>query len=244
MKLVSLLLSLLFLFIFPTKLFAQENWTISSFDSEIVVLADGKVAITETIEADFGSLQKHGIFRDVPFVYENQDRSKRYTAIEVSSVKSNGSSVPYEVYKEGSFFRIKIGDPGKTVSGRQVYKIAYFATGVLNSFDGYDELYWNVTGTNWQVPITNVQAMITLPKPSITQLTCYEGLFGSKDPCQSKQISQSQAFFTASRSLNENENLSVVVGYTKGLVPVITVAPPKSIFDDLFNLPSITPFSF
>src|SRR3990172_5678164 len=115
MKPISLLLSLLFLFIFPAQLFAQENWTISSFDSEIVVLAGGKVAVTETIEADFGSLQKHGIFRDVPFVYENQDGSKRYTAIEVSSVKSNGSSVPHEVYKEGGFLRIKIGDPGKTV---------------------------------------------------------------------------------------------------------------------------------
>ncbi|MDP2720682.1 MAG: DUF2207 domain-containing protein [bacterium] len=242
MKPISLFLSLLFLFIFPTKLFAQENWTINSFDSKVVVLASGKVAVTETIEADFGSLQKHGIFRDVPFVYENQDRSKRYTDIEVSSVKSNGSSIPYKTYKEGDFFRIKIGDPDKTVSGRQVYKIEYFASGVLNSFDGYDELYWNVTGTNWPVPITNVQAMVTLPKPAISQITCYEGALGSKDPCQSKQISQSAAFFTSSRGLNEGENLSLVVGYTKGLVPIIDVPPPKSIFDDLFSLPSIAAF--
>ncbi len=77
---------LIFLFLFPTNAFAQEGWTIESFDSEITILENGEVSIVETIEVDFGTLEKHGIFRNIPYIYEKEDGSEYYTELKVNSV--------------------------------------------------------------------------------------------------------------------------------------------------------------
>jgi len=60
-----------------TPALADEDWTITSFNSVIQIRADSTLEITEDIRVDFGSLQKHGIFRTIPLRYrynDNQDR--------------------------------------------------------------------------------------------------------------------------------------------------------------------------
>ena len=234
MKLTSFLLSLLALLIFPTPLFAQENWVINSFHSEIRILGGGMVSIVETIDVDFGSLQKHGIFRDLPFVYTLPEGGKRYTEVTTENITANGASVPYEQFKSGDFIRLKIGDPDRTVSGEQSYQIQYTVAGVLNAFADHDELFWNVTGNGWPVPIQKASATVVLPDEAIIQITCFAGAFGSKENCTSDQTSKKEASFSSSR-LGVGEGLTTVVGFEKGLVPVITVPPPRSIFDELFT---------
>ncbi|MEX0616197.1 MAG: DUF2207 domain-containing protein [Candidatus Woykebacteria bacterium] len=233
-----------FLFLLSAPAFAQENWLIESFSSQIEIQTSGKVKVVENIAVDFGSLQKHGIFRDVPFVYLLENGEKRYSEIEVVEISNNGQSTPYETYTTGDFIEIKTGDPDETISGKQNYQIEYLASGVLNSFEDHDELYWNVTGNNWPVPINQTSATVTLPSDAISQITCFEGSAGSNTLCQSRQVSKSQENFQASRPLGVQEGLTVVVGYTKGLVPVISVPPPKNATDDLFTLPSIIAFLF
>src|SRR4030066_1450428 len=110
MKLVFSFLPLLLPIILPLQVSAQENWVINSFDSEIRILENGKVSVVETIEADFGSLQKHGIFRDLPLVYTLSEGGKRYTEVVVEQVTVGNSSVPYETNKAGDFIELKIGD--------------------------------------------------------------------------------------------------------------------------------------
>jgi len=48
---------------------ADEGWVITSFHSEIIIGADSALTISEDIHVDFGSLQKHGIFRTIPLRY-------------------------------------------------------------------------------------------------------------------------------------------------------------------------------
>src|SRR3989344_2694977 len=242
MKRVFSFLFLLPLIISPTQTFAQENWVINSFDSEIRILENGKVSVVETIDVDFGSLQKHGIFRDLPFVYTTSGGGKRYTEVGVEQVTVGNSSVPYETNKSGDFIELKIGDPDRTVSGTQSYRIQYTVAGVLNSFEGYDELYWNVTGNGWPVPIQKASATVVLPDDAIVQITCFAGVVGSKENCTSDQTSKKEASFSSSR-LGVGEGLTIVVGYEKGLVPIITVAPPKSIFDSLFTPANLAVFA-
>src|SRR3989338_3410641 len=134
MRAISVFLfTILFLFL-PPQVSAQENWVINSFESEIEILENGKVSVVETIDVDFGSLQKHGIFRDLPFVYTLTEGGKRYTELVVEQVTVNNSSVPYETNKSGDFIELRIVDPDRTVSGAQSYRIQYTVAGVLNSF--------------------------------------------------------------------------------------------------------------
>lgn len=229
----------LFFLLTPSLINAQENWTINAFDSEIEILSNGQVNIVETINVDFGSLQKHGIFRDIPFAYTASDGAKTYTEVVVTRVRDGAGQVPYEVFTTGDFVRVKIGDPDKTITGEQSYRIEYTATGVLRSFDSHDELFWNVTGSNWPVPISEVSASVTLPSEAITKITCFQGTLGSNEACTSKKLNDKVATFFSKGSLGPKEGLTVVVGYTSGLVPITTVAPPENPFDNLFSLQSI-----
>lgn len=146
MKRLVLLLGVV-ITLFASSVRAEEGWRIASFNSAISIEKDGKVSVTETIAADFGSEFKHGIFRDIPEVYTNQD-GKAYTNISVLALKQDSQDAVYSLTRDNGYLRIKIGDPNRTVTGVVTYVITYNVIGILRSFDAYDELYWNVTGTD------------------------------------------------------------------------------------------------
>ena len=64
-RLLPLALAVLFVPV-PSAYGAGLNWTIDSFDTEIVVKQDGELEITERIVADFSRERHRGIFRDIP----------------------------------------------------------------------------------------------------------------------------------------------------------------------------------
>ena len=64
---------------------ADEGWTITNFVDSITILSTGKVHVQETIDVDFGSLVKHGIYRDLPYRYQ-VDGSKISTDVEELTV--------------------------------------------------------------------------------------------------------------------------------------------------------------
>ncbi|OGY30466.1 MAG: hypothetical protein A3F35_03455 [Candidatus Woykebacteria bacterium RIFCSPHIGHO2_12_FULL_45_10] len=209
--------------------------SISNFHSHINVEASGEVRVVEEIDYDFGSLQKHGIFREIPYVYLDKNGKNLYTEVKFQSVVRNGFKENYTTSFDSSFVRIKIGDPNKTIGGRQSYRLEYLASGILSSYESYDELYWNMTGGRWQVPIQAASATVSLPSDGIVQTSCYQGPSSSTESCDSKKDSGMQASFASSRALGSSEGLTVAVGYTKGLVPILSAAAPKSIGEEIFN---------
>src|SRR5438128_364685 len=125
---------------------ADEAWVITSFHSDIRIATDSSVSISEDIRVDFGSLQKHGIFRTIPTRYRYDDTHDRYYDLTVRSVTDGSRPVPYTTSVVEDNEVIKIGDANLTVSGAQRYVIAYKVVGAMNSFGDHDELVWNVDG--------------------------------------------------------------------------------------------------
>lgn len=185
----SFLISLLFFFTFHRTVFAQDSWIIHNFNSNISIQSNGVVRITETINADFGASEKHGIFRELPYTY-NGDREKVYTKLENINVTRNGSNEKFEEITNGTNLRIKIGDADKTISGLQTYSITYDVMGVLRNYGSYDELYWNSTGNDWEVPIENTTTTIRIPFEGLMQIMCFEGNRGSRNECAFGKVIQ------------------------------------------------------
>lgn len=237
-----ILFFLLFFFFSPTTLFAAENWVINSFQSDIALKSDGTVQITEQLFVDFANEEKHGIFRDIPYIYTSENGEKTYTAIDVLSVLQNNEKAKFQESRENGYLQIKIGDPDKTISGKLRYTISYVARGVLRSFDTYDELYWNVTGNYWSVPIENTTTTLSLPNGSIERIICFQGYEGSNEECVAEQQSEKSASFRTTRQLTSNEGLTIAVGYTKGAVPILTVTPPPTLLDVATTKTSILVF--
>jgi uncharacterized membrane protein len=213
------------------RAWADEGWTIKSFDVAYTILEDGSVDVIEDIQVDFGGQQKHGIFRDITVeaAYKNSDCAtceagadyNREYKISVAGVDNGDNRVwSYETSREGSHLRIKIGDADKTISGPQRYRIRYRLVGALNAHPDVDEFYWNVNGDQWPVPTEKMT--VAVGAPSIAKITCFEGS-ASTQQCKSEMQGNNRATFATTRRLRSGEELTIVVGLPNGSV---TVPPP------------------
>lgn len=240
-RLVFLLLALLLLFL-SRQASADTSWLIENFNSNIIIQQSGVVRVVETISVDFRNNPKHGIYRDIPYLYESNGK-QTYTAVAITKVLQNNLPAHYTVSQINGYKEIKIGDPTTTITGRNVYTITYTVTGVLRGFSDHDELYWNATGNNWPVEMQRAEATVALPADGIIKVACYEGISGSQASCQENVASGQVATFVAIAPLQESEGLTAVVGYKKGLVPLLIVKPPKTFWEKLIELPSFTVFA-
>jgi uncharacterized membrane protein YgcG len=248
---VAALATLLLLALSPAS--AQEGWVIHSMDTRYEIAPSGQVAVTEDLAVDFGSLQQHGIFRDIPIRYAYDDQHDRLSDISDVTVDDGANAIPFELISSDANLRIKIGDPDKLVTGRQRYRINYKITGALNPFPDHDELYWNITGNAWPVTIEAASAGVFLPGPGgIQNIACYQGLTGSTDPCKSTtdpvlaRGGHFSATFAASHPLSPGEGLTVAVGITKGVIdvgPPVLVDKEKTGTDAVLDYFRVTPLS-
>jgi uncharacterized membrane protein YgcG len=199
-----------------------EGWIINSFSSSISISPDSTLSVVEDIQVDFGSLQKHGIFRTIPLRYRYDDTRDRYYELSVQSVTNGTTPLRHDDYVESDNQVIKIGDPNTTVSGRQRYVISYAVRGAMNSFAEHDELFWNVDGALWPVPKRQVAATVDLPSAAVQDSACFQGTPGSNQVCQHAHGTDS-ATFASTRQLASGEEMSIVVAINKG---AIAIPPP------------------
>lgn len=223
-----------FLFLFPQGVFAEQ---IDSFYSDITIHKDGSVGVTETIQYDFGIDERHGIFRIIPLIKINQDGKKFRMTIEPELVKSE-SGVVYtsDVTTEDGALQIKIGDADKTITGKHTYILPYNVFGALTYFSDHDELYWNVTGNDWRVPIQSAKAVVVMPEAfeaEQLQLRCYTGYEGSiVEDCT---IGEDAGVVTSTAALAAGEGLTIVVGFPKHSVAILEPTPVVDFFDTLLG---------
>ena len=197
---------------------AQTGEIIRSFDATYEIRTDGTVLVTENILYDFGTAQRHGIFRDIPveYVYDPDPDYHRVISLDVQSVTDGSNKIPYTKSRVGGDLELKIGDANVLVSGQQRYVITYVAKGALNPQDSWDEFYWNATGNEWEVTIQKASATVTAP--SIERTTCFQGRTGSTDPCSIS--GDASPVFTSTQSLPPGSGLTIVLALTKGSVQV------------------------
>ena len=190
---------------------------IHDYGVHIQILSDGDLKIRETIDYDFGTTSHHGIFRTIPTRFPYDEVNDRIYPIDDVTAQSDAPD-DVDVSEEGSFTKIRIGDPDVEISGRHTYTLTYRVEGALNAFPDHDELYWNAIGDEWQAPIERARVTVAAPA-SIQRVTCFQGFQGSTEPCARSTSDGSEATFRPSRALSPFEGLSVVVAIPKGAVP-------------------------
>ncbi|NBC21767.1 MAG: DUF2207 domain-containing protein [Alphaproteobacteria bacterium] len=201
-------------------LFASADERINRFDTTITVQTDGDIEVTEriTVTAE-GDRIRRGIFRDLPRYFEGPDGRQRYD-YDVRRVTRNGDREPYTVEAEGNATRIRIGDGDVFLpEGRHTYEIGYEVTNQVRYFEGYDEIYWNVTGSYWEFPIEVARATVELPAGAQTLQTAgYTGAQGDDGQAYSYTRNGDAHVFTTTRPLGPREGLTVAVGFEKGVI--------------------------
>lgn len=210
---------------------------IRSFDAQITIQKSGVIEVTETIQYDFGPDQRHGIYRYIPNIKTNAEGKKFKMDIDVQSVTNEqGEQYRFEKSESDNQLELKIGDPNRTITGVNTYSITYTVAGALTYFTEYDELYWNITGNVWSIPIAQSSATINLPEGvEATAITgdCYTGLEGENTATCVSQILDSQVVFSSTSSLNPSEGLTIAVTFPKNIVSVIEPTEVVSFWDSL-----------
>ncbi len=191
---------------------AAEGEGIASYDVTLTVNADGSLVVLEAIGYDFGPNERHGITRTIPTRVPYDDDSDRvYELSEVAVLSPTGAPDDVERSTSGGTTTLRIGDPDRTVSGLQDYRITYTVAGALNAFPDHAELYWNAIGAEWDVPIGSASVTVVTPQPA-TQQACFAGPFGSGLPCGAAAADGDRVRFDQPAGLVPYEALTVVVG--------------------------------
>ena len=219
-RIILVIISLLVLFVFPHKILGQtgdyyeNSYVFREFNSFIEVEKDTSLTITETIKVNF-PYPKHGIYRIIPVSYTASGRTIK-TGLEVLAITDlNGKRVDYEKSKLGQSVQLKIGDADTTLTGEQTYIIKYRLTRVIQRFDSHDEVYWNVTGHEWDADILSSSVNILSPSAGIIKFECFAGEFGSISRECTTEFSGKHAFSASSIILGTDRDFTVVVGLSK-----------------------------
>lgn len=211
---------------------------ISDFQSEYTINSNGSVSVIETITYDFGWLEKHGIYRTIPFTKTNKQGKKfRLEFTNISVTDERGEPYSFSRSTQSDNIKLKIGDADRTITGVHTYVINYTVSGALTYFSDHDEFYWNVTGDQWTVPITKAEAIINLPQGAAGQgnFLCYTGSSGSTIQDCTISPADSTVIISANNKLPAGQGLTVVVGFPKGLVARLEPQPIIGFFDTLIG---------
>ena len=214
-QLVSLLALLAIALAAPAS---ARQLKIQKFSAEIFVQPDSSLDVTETIEVNFIGVW-HGLYRTIPVEYVTPQGFNYSLFVKFGgATDAAGQPLKVESSRERHYLKWKIYVDDATDSVRTI-QLHYKVRNGLKFFEDHDELYWNVTGDEWDVPVGNASAQILLP-PGVTGVRTNEftGSYGSR--AQNAEVTSSENTVDVSmlRPLSFHEGLTVVVGWDKGFV--------------------------
>jgi uncharacterized membrane protein YgcG len=198
------------------------NERITRFHSTMRVQKDCSVEITERISVVSRGLEiRHGIVRSMPLSYEYEG-GRTDVGFTITEVKLDGQSEDYHTESTGNGILIYIGSESTLVSdGYHTFELTYIVEHVLGFFKKYDELYWNVngtdSGTDSRFETDTVSAEIYYPEGArFVQSKGYTGVYGSTVQNYISRPLENGMYFQTTKGLAPGENLSVAVAWEKG----------------------------
>jgi uncharacterized membrane protein YgcG len=201
-----------------------RSLAVERFHAEILVRPDGMVEITETLRFQFQGRWKE-VFRNLSL--EHRTASGWHTTLRLGELEvtdENGTALPFRERRRSRSHEVTVPVHGARDTARTVV-IRYTVANPLRFFDdgyregGHDELYWNVTGNDWEVPIRQASAHIRLP-PGAQEVEAwaYTGRSGSTARDAVVEVEAGAVNAAAIRGFAPREGLTVSVVWAPGAV--------------------------
>ena len=213
---ILLLFALSFLAV-PRHARAEER--IVSLDVIAELQEDSSLLMTERIRVtiEHNSI-KHGIYRVFPLSQVLENNKYRFHNYDFKAITLDGEKVPYTKAARSGHVALAIGtEKEKAPLGEHTYEIRYRVTDHVLFFDDRDEIYLNVTGNDWKLPMDAVSFTFVVPGGSenILETKAFTGSFGKSG---SDYVMEGNNTFHSTRPFAVGEGLTVAVAWKKGIV--------------------------
>lgn len=213
---------------------ATDECTITNYESTYK-LENGTFDVLEKITVDCGALEgKHGIFRTLqnsvskPAAHETPVKLKKIT-------DESGKPYKYEQSEENNTTTWKIGDPNTLITGVHQYWLSYTIGRVVGSAaNNQSEIYWDILGTYWKLPINSFKATFTFPSV-ISGANTAPQLFDGAEGSESNTLSNFQWFKDAAGQetlvVASNKNMEPGQGITLSVMFPADLIPADQLTD-------------
>jgi uncharacterized membrane protein YgcG len=207
---------------FPDPALAQEG--ILRYDSEVEILADGTLEVTEriTVRAEGRNIRR-GITRDFPTRYRDRYGNRVRVDFQMLGVERNGQPEEWFTERRGNGIRINTGgDAFLPVPAEYTFTLRFRTTRQLGFFESHDELYWNAIGHGSIFPIEGGEVEVRLPEAVPTadlHAEAYTGRQGARGADYEASLpSPGTARYRLTRELGPREGFTIVLTFPKGVV--------------------------
>jgi uncharacterized protein (TIGR04222 family) len=213
-----LLASIILLLTFPLPAAARQL-VIQHFDERVSISPDASIEVAEMIDVKFIGGPWHGVYRTIPVEYTSPSGFNYSLFLQPLSVTDdNGQPLRYETSRQGRYLRFKIYVPNADDSTRTMV-LRYRVLDAVHFLSDHDELYWNVTGEEWDAPINEASAHVELPEGTTgLRATAYTGVYGSRQQQAQVNVKGNAVDIQTTESLGFHAGLTAVVGWDKGFV--------------------------
>lgn len=199
------------------------DWDIPNYDTAITINDDSSLSITETLTIDYTREEHRGPIRFIPLKYHdkfNNAFNLRFELIGVTDEK--GTPLEYSSWNEGDYFKIRVGNENIWIDEIATYVFRYkVSRAMLFQFKDHDELYWNATGDEWDVPILSATASITYPATipaKDVKATCFTGSYGDTNQACTFNPTGNKIEYATTAGLDAFEGLTIATSLPKGYV--------------------------
>jgi hypothetical protein len=200
----------------PATATTAQDDPITRYDVTIELDDDGVAHVDLALDVDFGQDPNRGPY--LTYVVKQRFDDTRDRVYRITDVQASSPTAPDEVHlaEDGGLLEVRIGDEDRDdLTGVHSYRVTYRVEGWVSSaaalgLEG-DELFLNVVGDAWVVPVLDVTVTVVGPD-EVLAVRCYAG---PDDTCAEQDADGATATF-AEPALDPGEPLTVAVAYAAG----------------------------
>ena len=199
---------------FRGTVWANTGYVIDSFESKIVLEEKSSLVVEEKIVADF-LIKKRGIIRAIPWQYSARGKTINSRLTIISVTDDQGKRWNFSKSKNDQVIEIKIGREEIYLNGKQTYVIKYRVEDVVMDYGEGPEIYWNVSGGQWDTAILKTRAEIVSDFGKIEKIDCFAGVSGGTTKGCVSENEGNRAIFESDQELGMGREMTIVAQIAK-----------------------------
>ncbi len=194
--------------------------------SRIELLPDGLVKFTDTIVVVAnGQKVKDNVTRIFPKFIVDREGQRQKVEFNLLNVSVNGNPVEYKLSDRNNYIFMEPSQKRQLAPGVYEYQFDYTIDNQIFSYDEFDEFYWNLTGSMWNLVITRAGAAVILPPNTKTlgqtAISGYNG-YWRDDTTLITQEQDNVLGFVSQTPLFNGQALNMIISLPKGAVSNIS----------------------